>query len=163
MAFESESRNYDESQILTALTYGPATGGVVGAGRDFADNWVTRSLNRQLSGDLLRVFEGRLSDLQLERESGGLFLGEGGVVLGVTSQLTSKLDLRYRQRLPGLERPTTDLATSPLERDVTAELRLNRFFYFTSELTQRRSLTSTAGPGPTTPEFNVNLKARWEY
>ena len=46
---------------------------------------------------------------------------------------------------------------------VDAELRINRFFYFTSELTQRRNLTSTTGTGTTAPEFNVNLKARWEY
>ena len=57
----------------------------------------------------------------------------------------------------------TVLTTTPLERDVAAELRINRFFYFTSELTQRRTLTSTTGTGTTAPEFNVNLKARWEY
>jgi hypothetical protein len=163
MEFASES-GADEPQVLAALTYGPALGGsAVGASVNFADNWVTRNLNNQLSADLSRVFQGYLSDWALERESGGLFRGEGDVVVGVTSQLTPKLDLRYRQRVPGFTRTTPNLTTTPFERDVAAEFRLNRFFYVTSELTQRRTLTSPSGAEPTAPEFNVNLKARWEY
>ncbi len=163
MEFSSES-GADEPQVLKALTYGPVlTEKPVRAGVDFADNWVTRNLNRQLSDDLSRVFQGYLRDWELARESGGLFQGEGDVVLGVTSQLTRKIDLRYRQRLPGSARPTANLTTTPFERDVAAEFRINRFFYITSELIQRRTLTSTSGAAPTAPEFNLNLKARWEY
>src|SRR5206468_9587849 len=120
----------DQSVILRALTYGPVVAPGGGAGEasvGFADNWVTRNLNRQLSADLSRVFQGYLRDVEVARESGGLFLGEGDVVVGVTSQLTPKLDVRYRQRVPGFERPLTDVTISPLERDVAAELRINRF------------------------------------
>jgi hypothetical protein len=48
------------------------------------------------------------------------------------------------------------------DRDLEAEYRLNRFFLITSEVAQRRNLGGTTAT-PTTPDFNVNLKARWEY
>jgi hypothetical protein len=165
--FASES-GADEPQVLAALTgYAPVTGGgkeARGAGVNFADSWVTRNLNRQLSADLSRAFQGYLRDWEVARESGGLFQGEGDVVLGVGTELSRNVSLRYRQRVPGLGRPVTStITTSPFERDVEAEYRINRFFYFTTELTQRRTLTTTTTTTNATPEFNVNLKARWEY
>ena len=165
ISFTSQS-GADQSEVLRALTYGPLLAPgvtVAGAGADFADNWVTRNLNRQLSADLSRVFQGYLSDVEVAREGGGLVTGEGPLLVGVRTQFTPQLGVVYRQALPGSDRPVTDLTKTPLERDVAAELRINRFFYFTSELTQRRNLTSTTGTGTTAPEFNVNLKARWEY
>lgn len=167
MEFTSES-GADEPQVLAALTgYAPVTSGMAearGAGVNFADSWVTRNLNRQLSADLSRAFQGYLRDWEVARESGGLFQGEGDVVLGVGTELSRNVSLRYRQRVPGLGRPVTStITTSPFERDVEAEYRINRFFYFTTELTQRRTLTTTTTTTNATPEFNVNLKARWEY
>jgi len=167
IAFQSEG-GAGEDQVLRALTYGPAVGkgAAQEASMDFADSWVTRNLNRQLSADLSRVFQGYLSDWELSRQEGGLFSGEGDLVVGVTSQIAPNLDLRYRQRVPGLARTssTQDLTTTPFERDVAAELRINRFFYVSSELIQRRNLATTnAGASATAPEFNINLKARWEY
>jgi hypothetical protein len=85
--------------------------------------------------------------------------------VGVGTQITPNLLLRFRQRVPGLSRDYTrpSTATSPFERDVEAEYRINRFFYITSELTQRRSPSGSTGATGGAPEFNVNLKARWEY
>ena len=37
------------------------------------------------------------------------------------------------------------------------------FFLISSELTQRRTLTGIGTNTTATPDFNVNLKARWEY
>jgi hypothetical protein len=163
--FASES-GADESQVLAALTgYAPVTGGeAVGAGVSFADNWVTRNLNRQLSTELSRAFQGYLRDWEVARESGGLFQGEGDVVVQVGTELSRNVSLRYRQVVHGFSRPVTStLTTNLFERDVEAEYRINRFFYFTTELTQRRTLTTTTTTPTTAPEFNVNLKARWEY
>ena len=165
--FASDS-GADESQVLAALTYAPVLGGegaAVGAGVNLADNWVTRNLNRQLSSDLSRLFQGYLRDWEVTRESGGLIQGPGDVYVGVGTDLSRNVSVRYRQRVPGFARPVTTTTTAnPFERDVEAEYRINRFFYFTTELTQRRTLTtSTTATTTTTPEFNVNLKARWEY
>jgi hypothetical protein len=75
------------------------------------------------------------------------------------------LQIRYRQRVPGLEREygTAGKPEDPFERNVEAEYRLNRFFFVTTELKQRRILTGSTGSVISTPDFNVNLKARWEY
>ena len=166
MEFSSES-GAGEAQILKALTYGPVQSETRAAGVGFADSWVTRNLNRQLSDDLSRVFQGYLTDWELQRETGGL-LGEGDIVIGATVPVTPNLNIRVRQAVQGFGRSTSTTTTStltktPFERDVAAEFRLNRFFYISSELTQRRALTSTSAVSPTAPEFNVNLKARWEY
>jgi hypothetical protein len=113
---------------------------------------------------MTRAFRGYLNEWEIDRERGGLFSGEGGVILGVGSQVTPRLSLRYRQRLPGADRTSTDAGSTefnPLERNIEAEYRLSRFIYLTTELTQRRGTTTTASPAPA--EFNVNLKARWEY
>ncbi len=161
MEFTSES-GAGEAQILKALTYGPVQSETRAAGVGFADSWVTRNLNRQLSADLSRVFQGYLTDWEVARESGGV-LGEGEIVIGATVPLTPQINVRVRQYVPGFGRPTTNVTSTPFERDVAAEFRINRFFYVTSELTQRRALTSTSTVSPAAPEFNVNLKARWEY
>ena len=89
-------------------------------------------------------------------------MGEGEVIVGVNTQLTRNLNLRYRQRVPGFARQTatTTPTQDPFERDVEAEYRINRFFFISSEVTKRRVLS---GNTATAPEFNVSLKARWEY
>jgi len=165
--FASES-GADESQVLAALTgYAPvARGGTeaLGVGTSFADSWVTRNLNRQLSSELSRAFNGQLRDWELARETGGLLRGEGDLVFRVGTDLSRNVSLRYGQRVPGFTRPVTSTPTNNLfERDVEAEYRINRFFYFTTELTQRRTLTTSTTTPNAAPEFNVNLKARWEY
>jgi hypothetical protein len=163
MAFSSEN-DRDQSEILSALTYGGSLGQYQSTAINFADDWVTRSLNRQLSADLSRVFQGYLNDWAIERESGGIFGGEGDIYVSTTAPLSSNVNVRYRQRVGGFTRGTpTASTTNPLERDVAAEFRINRFFYISSELAQRRTATTTTGTSGTTPEFNVNLKARWEY
>ena len=106
---------------------------------------------------------------RVEREQGGLFGGRGDVFVTVEHQFHPRMLVSYSQRLPGFERPGAEATTvsgttgqGPLERNVAAEYRLNRFFYITTELAQRRLQTTTALP-TLVPEFNVNLKARWEY
>jgi hypothetical protein len=81
----------------------------------------------------------------------------------VGSQVTHKLALRYQQRVPGLGKPTSRLDPTDLfEQNVEAEYRLNRFIFVTSGVSRRRS--SLVGPTQTNNmDYNVNLKARWEY
>ena len=101
----------------------------------------------------------------MERERGGLLTGEGDLIVGVGVPVNRNLQIRYRQRVPGLEREygTAGKPEDPFERNVEAEYRLNRFFFVTTELKQRRILTGSSGSVVATPDFNINLKARWEY
>jgi hypothetical protein len=162
MSFASDAGS-DQSTILGALTYGPLMEQRgVDVGANLADDWLTRQLNRQLSAEASRVFQGLIDEVAFERETGGYFLGQGAPVVGIGIPLAPKLGVRYRQRV-GSERSGTSATTSPFERDVEAEYRINRFFYISSKLTQRRTQTGTTVTSPTAPEFNVNLKARWEY
>jgi hypothetical protein len=162
MTFSSDNPDWDQPMILKALTYGPYASAEPGAaGERLADDWVTRNLNRQLSSELSRLFQGYLNEWELARQSGGLFRGEGDVYLRVGSQVSRNLNVAYRQRVPGFTREasSTNTTLKPFERDVEAQYRLNRFFYISTEVTQRRQLTNTTNA----PEYNVNLKARWEY
>jgi hypothetical protein len=165
--FSSEPADWDQPRILRELTVGrffDARAGGVQLG-DPLDNYLTRAINRTMSAEMSRVFKGYINEWAIEREQGGLLMGEGDVVLGVGTQLTPNISLRYRQRLPGFTRqgPTTDPGDA-FERDVEAEYRLSRFIYVTTELTQRRSLGGTTTTTTSNwPDFNVNLKARWEY
>jgi len=167
ISFTSDSKTaWDQPSILMALTYGPyrESGSRAGAAEGLADDWVTRNLNRQLSTELSRVFQGYLGDWELGRESGGLLRGEGDVILGVNTQLARNLNLRYRQRVPGFARggiETGNTSANSFERDVEAQYRLNRFFYVSTEVTQRRHLSGSTEARP--PEYNLSLKARWEY
>ena len=164
--FASES-SWDEPMILRGLTLGRFVGedGKVALASigDPLDSYVTQALNRQLSQDLSQVFRGYLRDWEIARESGGLVQGSGGVYLGVGIPVSREVQLRYRQRVPGLDRPGESLADGSIERDIEAEYRLNRFFYVTSEITQRRTLNGGVYTVSGTPDFNLNLKARWEY
>jgi autotransporter translocation and assembly factor TamB len=166
--FVSSPNELDENEILRELTVGRFQQDQTGRNNALAsaanpfENYLVRQLNRQLSSELSRAFRGYLTDWELSRESGTLIQGEGGVLLGVGSQINRNLALRYRQRLPGTIRTGPGLSESLLERDIEAEYRLNRFFSITSEVIQRRALPGQASV-PSTPDFNVNLKARWEY
>ncbi|OGF15327.1 MAG: hypothetical protein A2W00_07025 [Candidatus Eisenbacteria bacterium RBG_16_71_46] len=165
IAFSSSPPDWDEPRILRELTVGRfAAGGIVALG-DPLDNYLTRAINKTLTAEMSRVFQGYVNEWELDRERGGLFAGEGDVIATLGIPITSNIQVRYRQRLPGFERPglPSSAITNPFERDIEAEYRLNRFFFVTTELVQRRVVTgatSTIGAGP---EFNVNLKARWEY
>jgi autotransporter translocation and assembly factor TamB len=164
----TSSSNWDQRQILTALTFGgfrdpTDPGNIPGAVRsgavDFADNILTRQLNAQLSADLSKYFNGALTDWELQRDQGGLIGGSGAYVLGVGSQVTDRLALRYQQRVSptGQSNPA---AGDLFDQNVEAEYRLNRFIFLTSGVTRRRTaLTNTTQP----TDYNVNLKARWEY
>jgi hypothetical protein len=167
MTFRSVS-GHDEASILAGLTYGPLQGGVENlrsGAESYADHYITRALNRQLSGDLQRAFQGWVSDVEVARETGGIVRGEGDIIVGVGIPVSRNVNLRYRQAIAGTGRPgagATQTTSGPLERDIEAEYRINRFFYFTTEMVQRRSTTSP-NAALNRPEFNVNLKARWEY
>jgi hypothetical protein len=168
VTFASDPPDMDESGILRALTLGSVYDAGAGQVRlqDPLDSYLTKAINRTLSAELSRTFNNYLNDWQLEREQGGLLAGQGGLVVSVSTQPWRNVNVRYRQRLPGAgrERRSSDLALDdPLERSVEAEYRLNRFFYVTSELTQRRVLGGGTATVNATPDFNLNLKARWEY
>ena len=165
--FASDPPDWDQPRILRELTvgrfYDPKQGGVQLG--DPLDSYLTQAINRTMSAEMSRAFKGYISDWEIQREQGGLLRGEGDVVLGLGTQLTPNISLHYRQRLPGFTRtgPTTDPGEA-FERDVEAEYRLNRFVYLQTELTQRRSLGGTSNTTTANwPDFNVNLKARWEY
>jgi hypothetical protein len=167
--FASDPADWDEPRILRELTvgrfYDPKQGGLqsVQLG-DPLDNYLTRAINRTVSAEMSRAFNGYINEWALERERGGLLRGEGDLVLGVGSQLTPNLSLRYRQRLPGMGRSaTTTESEFNFERDVEAEYRLNRFFYVTTGYTQRRPVPGSTSSATASQDFNVNLKARWEY
>ncbi|MGH7741406.1 MAG: translocation/assembly module TamB domain-containing protein, partial [Candidatus Eiseniibacteriota bacterium] len=167
---DSDLKNpWDQERILREITYGRFVGANnrVTAG-DPLDNYMTRAINRSLSTDLSQAFGGYINEWSLERDRGGLFSGEGEVVMSATSQVTNQLSLGYSQRLPGLSRdvltPLSPSAPSDLfERQVRAEFRLNRFFFVTTDISQRRTTGSTSGAVSSGPDYNVNLKARWEY
>lgn len=161
----SASGELDQTAIIDELTRGRFSA-EDGSGNlslsDPLDNFLTRQLNNQLSSGLSEFFQGRITDWELQRQQGGLLQGEGGLIVGVGSQLTPQLALRYRERLPGFDRPGVTASELAFQRDVEAEYRINRFIYFTTELTQRRTTPGVA-QSETGRDFNVNLKARWEY
>lgn len=170
IAFESDPADWDQPTILSQLTVGRFLGGgtVVSQLSDPLDSYVTRMINAQLSPLLSRTFLRDVGQWQLEREQGGLFGGRGDLFVTVAHQFNPRVQVSYKQRVPGLERSGAEALTVSgtdqglLERNVAAEYRINRFFYVTTELAQRRLQTSAALP-TLVPEFNVNLKARWEY
>ena len=163
--FSSDPVDLDEAQILRELTVGRfVQGETVGESlTDPADSYLTRAINRQLSTELSKAFRGYLTEWEIARESGGVLKG-GGLIVGVGSQLNSRLAVRYRQLLPGTGRTAAPGEEVDLiERDIEAEYRLNRFFFITSQLKQKRSLAGTGATVSGAADFNVNLKARWEY
>lgn len=185
IAFESDPSDWDQPTILSQLTVGRFLGGstlnqltvlsggaVVSQLSDPLDSYVTRMINAQLSPLLSRTFLRDVGQWRLERQQGGLFGGRGDVFVTVAHQFNPRVQASYRQRLPGFERPgaaslgsvgtVNSIEQGLLERNVAAEYRINRFFFITTELAQRRTQTTTAVP-TLVPEFNVNLKARWEY
>jgi hypothetical protein len=177
ITFATDPDPLGQPDVLRALTYGQLINNndkraFQEGAKSYADDYFTRAINRQLSADMSRAFQGYISELEFARESGGLFQGGGDVIVRVGVPLSRNATVRYGQRLPGMTRtgsgsgtsPTGPgaAATNPIERDIEAEYRLSRFFYFTTELTQRRA-TTLPGSGTLPPEFNVNLKARWEY
>lgn len=158
-----------QQDILAALTVGNVrdkNGFTTASVSNPLDNYVTRQLNAQLSASLSEFFRGAITEWELQRDKGGLLQGEGEYVLGVGSQVTDRLVVRYQQRLPGLNNSKTassarlDL-TDLFEQNVEAEYRINRFIYLTSGVARRRGLPS--GTSQQNTDYNVNLKARWEY
>jgi len=175
IAFESDPADWDQPTILSQLTVGHYLAGgtvVVSQLSDPLDSYVTRMINAQLSPLLSRTFLRDVGQWRIERQQGGLFGGRGDLFVTMTHQFNPRVQVSYSQRLPGFERPgvaglgstgtVNSIEQGLLERNVAAEYRINRFFYITTELAQRRTQTVTALP-TLVPEFNVNLKARWEY
>jgi translocation-and-assembly-module (TAM) inner membrane subunit TamB-like protein len=167
IALTSSDASADQKSILSALTVrGFRSDGSQAFSADPLDNYFTRQLNAQLSAGLSDFFAGAITDWELQREHGGLLTGEGALVVGMGSQVTDKLALRYQQRVPGTDnKAMTSTAnrvdsSDLLEQNVEAEFRVNRFIYVTSGVSRRRVSTNAMAP---TTDYNVNLKARWEY
>ena len=159
----SAPNNWDQREILGELTYGRFVGEGVSP-TDWVQNSLTRQLSNQMSRDLSKVFNDAINQWEVERDQGELINGQGGVVMSVGGDINTRTSWTYRQRLPGLDRPVTSTlsSTSLFDRDVEVEYRINRFIYATTELTQRKLGQVVVGQQAGT-EFNVNLKARWEY
>ena len=161
---------WDQSAILREITVpefatlGAQPGAAIG---NPLDNYLTRAINRSLSADLSAAFGGYINEWSVDRDQGGLLTGSGDVVMTAGSQITNQLSLRYSQRLPGFGREgsgvTPALDTYLFEREVQAEYRLNRFIYLTTDISQRRTPPTPTTPVSSGPDYNVNLKARWEY
>lgn len=163
----TSASGWDQPEIIAELTLGRFTGATGNfSATDPAENYLTRQLSAQLSRDLSKVFNDAINQWEVQREQGSLLRGDGSVYLRVGGDVTPQISWSLSQRLPGLDRPystTTTTNTNTLfERDVELEYRINRFIYVTTGLAQRRLLTGTA-QAQTAPDFNVNLKARWEY
>jgi hypothetical protein len=160
---------WDQGEMLAELTFGRFTGEAgQGFSTDPLQNYVTRQLTNQLSQDLSKRLNNMVTQWTVEREQGELFGGSGvgDVYMGLSGDLNARTSWIYKQRVPGLERGTASLENANLyERDVEVEYRVNRFIYVTTELTQRRTqfLQQTPGASNGPAEFNVSLKARWEY
>jgi hypothetical protein len=172
IVFASDPSDWDQATILRQLTVGRYLAGGSLQLSDPVDSYVTHMINAQLSPILSRTFLRDVGQWELERQQGGLFAGRGDVFVTVAHQFDPRVQVTYRQRLPGFERPgaadvgttgtTTSIDQGLLERNVAAEYRINRFFYISTELAQKRPQTGNVVP-TLVPEFNVNLKARWEY
>ena len=164
--FVTDPPDWDEARVLQELTVGRFFDkGNVALG-DPLDNYVTRKLNEQLDPLLSKAFLGYVNQWTLAREQGGVFYGKGDLFVKVSSQVSPQLLLSYSQKLPGFSRsyPTGySPVTGGLERNVEAEYRLNRFFYVTTGYTQRHLLGATLNTSSLGGEFDLNLKARWEY
>ena len=163
--FQTDRGDWDQARVLQELTVGRFIDKNTVSIADPLDNYVTRMLNAQLDPLLSKAFMGYVSQWSLAREQGGVFQGQGELFVKVSSQVSPQLMMSYQQKVPGLSRPyaSTTPVTSSLERNVEAEYRLNRFFYVTTGYTQRRLIGTTGNPGSLGGEFDVNLKARWEY
>ena len=164
--FVTDPTDWDQARVLQELTVGRFFDrGNVALG-DPLDNYVTRKLNEQLDPLLSKAFLGYVNQWTLAREQGGVFYGRGELFVKVSSQVSPQLLVSYSQKLPGFARrdPTVySSLQSAFERNVEAEYRLNRFFYVTTGYTQRRALGTSLSTGALGGEFDVNLKARWEY
>ena len=165
ITLRSDPDVWDQAEILRQITLGRFLAGAGGVPLgDPVDNYISRAINRTLSSELSRAFRGYITEWQIDRERGGLFGGNGELIVGVGTQVTPKLSVRYRQRVPGtaLGRSASASAASlELERDIEAEYRLSRFIFLTTEVIQRKSNAPIQALGG--PDINVNLKARWEY
>ncbi len=163
---DASDEKWDQARVLQELTVGRFFDkGSVALG-DPLDNYVTRKLNEQLDPLLSKAFLGYVNQWTLAREQGGVFYGKGELYVKVSSQVSPQLLVSYSQKLPGFTRPYPtgySPVTGGLERNVEAEYRLNRFFYVTTGYTQRRLLGATINAAPLGGEFDLNLKARWEY
>jgi hypothetical protein len=113
ISFTSDPATLDENQILQALTVGSLgkPGGASVAVRGSIDTYITRQLNRQLSGEMQKVFKGYVDQVEIDRE-GGLFAGNGDIYVSVNSPITSNLSVRYKEYLPGTSRTGTELTPS---------------------------------------------------
>lgn len=167
ISLASSEPTADQRSIIEGLTIGtlrdPLTGNIgATAATSYLDNYFTRQLNSQLSANMSEFFRGAITEWELQRDRGDVFTGEGDFVVGVGSQLTDRLALRYRQRVGRRELSTVRPDAADLfEQNVEAEYRINRFIYVTSGVSKRRTgLNVTTQPNT---DYNVNLKARWEY
>ena len=161
----TSSSGWDQKEILGELSYGRFTGGtsVLSSAADPMQNYLTRQISNQLSRELSTFFNDAINQWEVERDQGELFSGQGRYVMAVGGGINSRTSWTYRQKLPGLGQDYAPLmnSTSLIDRDVALEYRINRFIYATTELIQRR--VGQASTGQNNTEFNVNLKARWEY
>ena len=164
ISLTSSNPGADQRSILAALTVGRNLQGItqltVGTVANPLDNYFSRQLNSQLSADLSKFFNGAITDWELQRDQGGVLNGQGGLLVGAGSQLTDKLALRYQQRLIKGGTASQLDPTSLIDQNVEAEYRVNRFIFVTSGVSRRHASGSTVQPNT---DFNLNLKARWEY
>jgi hypothetical protein len=159
----------DQRAILGELTLGRFSSGSNAAlsATDPFQNYLTRQLSNQVSRELSHYFHDAVNDWELQRDQGELFGGRGNYVLSVGGDINSRTSWTYRQSFAGQGESVADQSlinsTSLFDRDVELEYRINRFIYATTEVTKRRYQSLQTVPNPTGTDFNINLKARWEY
>ena len=156
VVFESDPDDWDEPCILRQITLGGALGGNLtgSAAGEVSQSYLARAISRTLSPELEKTFRGYLNDWRLERDQAG------GFVVGFSTQPVRNVNLRYRQRVtPGTSSVPTGIQ-DPFEQSVQAEYRLGRFLYIATQLVRRGQTSASSSEAR---DFNVNLKARWEY
>jgi hypothetical protein len=156
IVFTGAGGGYDEAAVLRALGYEQfSEGRRITQG---VENYLTRVLSRELSQELSAAFGGYAGDWELSRDASGQLL------LGVGTQLTPELRVRYQQAVWGYSRVGPAATRQDVfERDVEAEYRLSRFVYLTTGIARRRVALPTPGEGTASTDFNVNLRVRYEY
>ena len=162
-AFSSSPNDWDQNTIIQELSYGLFVGPGV-APADLLKSSITRQFSNQVSHDLSKVSGDAVNEWEIERDQGELFGGSGGYVVRVGGDLNSRMSWIYMQRLNGDYSYLLTGATNTLsDQDVTLEYRLNRFIYATTDVGKIRKIQTFGIIPPAVTDFNVNLKARWEY
>jgi len=161
----TDDQGHSESDIATMLALGYNPKDQTAGGKDAgvaATALGSQYLLRQLSQQFPEITP-IIGDVTLGNQI--VETGEGGrkevvPTVAIRRDITGGLSLNYSQIVGA---PTTSTVNLQV-RDFGAEYRINRIFYLTGEILERRPGTSSAtSSGQSQFEYNLDLRARHEY